>query len=360
MADRLDFKLVGGKWHNGNDFADVEVVRITGTSGAKAFLYTCHVNIDYDGAANAYGPRDKSTLDSLEDAGYQHWWYGLVSVHPNGRLGDYNDDSWASFNVGTKGANIKTAFDLELDTRYPDSRGRLPVVQKSGPYKGYFIAATPHYHSPDPSRKRKLSDMYNQASYTDASSVAFAALGGQLSSKGAVNLKDFGLAIRHDQPRQSAFFFDDMGSTSGYQSQALAECSYKVHLDLGGETKRPGRTPNNNYPVSFLVFPGSGSGATAETDVRNGVSRQLTRLSNAENAYELPLLMSFAAAVGKGASGLPQLEAYRKTPGNGGGGGVQPASVMNVDLGLARFGFRGGLFSGIAGTVADVVNAVLP
>ena len=342
MAD-LDFKPLPGHWHNGNDFGKVEVTKITGPPGVLALLYTCYVNIDYDGAADAYGPPGKITLDSLQDAGYQHWYYGLLAIHPQAHTQDFNDNSYKEFTIGSKGPLVKNHYHLELDTRYPDSKGRCPVVQKTGPQKGYYISATPHHHGP----------IFEQSSYTDASSVAFGALSGNLTSIGGVQRKDFGLAIRHNQPMQSAFYFDDAGGTKGYTAEALGECSYKVFLDLGGPKKVPGHTPNNNFFVSFLVFPRSNTGDTSEGGICSGIGLQLERICEADNSYELPLLMGFAGMAGKGKSGMDGLKAWRKMSTDE-KMRVVPPNYLNIALGLTVYGFRGDPISQVIGGLADV------
>ncbi len=332
MAD-LDFKLLGGSWH-GNDLKSVEVVKISGT-GVTALLYTCFVNIDYDGAGNAYGPLEKETLDGLGNAGYPRWYYGLVSVHPQARLWDMNDRSLKEFKIGTKGPIVKDHYKLQLDVRYPDSMGRLPVVQQTGPYKGYFISATSH--------RKKGSPIYEQSSYVDASSVPFGALSGELSRIGGVRLNDLGLAIRHSTQKQSAFHFADMGSTAGDAKTAVGECSYKVFLDLGGAKKVRGKTPDNRFAVSFLVFPASGNEATDELSIAASIRSQIARIAQADNSFELPLLMAFAGRADRwitGKSGLDELKASRSKAMSA-TLKFLPPNYRNVVAGLTAFGFPG-------------------
>ena len=168
-----------------------------------------------------------------------------------------------------------------------------------------------------------------------------------------MRLKDFGVAIRHNQPRQSSFYFADMGGTKGEQAEALGECSYKLFRDLGGPKKAPGVTPDNNFFVSFLVFPQSNSGNTSETAVRNGIGFQFERISQADNSYELPVLMAFAGMAGKGKSGLAGLEAWRKKSTKDKLDGL-PTNYGNIALGLAASGFRGDPISQVIGGLADV------
>jgi hypothetical protein len=265
-------------------------------------LYTCHVNIDYDGASTAYGPPEKETLDSLRDAGYPLWWYGLLSLHPAARIGDMNDKSYAQFKIGTTGELATKYFGVDLDKRYPDTKGRCPVKGDDG----YFVSATPHYHG-------AFRDMYKQSSYTNAAKVAFGALSGNLETKGGVAVGDCGLALSPSTAQSSTFYFADRGATSGEKAEAVGECSYALFLNLGGEKKVPGKTPDNNFPVSFLVFPGSKTGDDSGA-MENLARAQFNLMNAAGNRRELALLMAFAASVNNGTSGLNALLRYRTNP----------------------------------------------
>src|SRR5689334_12175844 len=123
----LDFKPLGGTWRNGNDFRNVGVLQITAPGGVNALLYTCHINIDYDGASTTYGPPDKVTLDSLANAGYPRWYSALFALHPDAHLYDMNDERPETFVIGTQGPLTTQAYGVTLDKRYPDSKGRCPI-----------------------------------------------------------------------------------------------------------------------------------------------------------------------------------------------------------------------------------------
>src|SRR5436190_937787 len=118
MANVLDFKPLGGNWQNGNDFKSVGMIKITGPQGILALLYTCHINIDYDGASTTYGPPGTVTLDNLANVGYPRWYYGLFALQPQARVGDMDDSSYAKFKIGTTGPLATSYFNVTLDTKY--------------------------------------------------------------------------------------------------------------------------------------------------------------------------------------------------------------------------------------------------
>jgi hypothetical protein len=78
----LIFENVEGPWQ-GNDFPKVSVVSVTFNGVLHAFVFLTHMNIDFDGAGNAYGPPDKNPLDTLDHAGQKSRYYGLVSIKPD-------------------------------------------------------------------------------------------------------------------------------------------------------------------------------------------------------------------------------------------------------------------------------------
>lgn len=280
MANDLVFKPLPGDWLNGNDLKVVEVLKISGPPGVNALLYTCNVNIDYDGASTAYGPAGKEPLDSLTDGGYPGWWFGLIALHPQARVADMNDDSKSAFKIGTKGALATEFFGVTLDARYPDSKGRCPVKGDNG----YFVSSTPHANG-------KFRDKYKQSRYTDAATVAFGALSGELEKTGKVAVGDCGLAIRHNAALSTSFYFADRGATAGTAKTAVGECSYALFRAIGGDVKVPGKTPNNNWAVNFLVFPGSRTG-DSDKAMDNTARQQFQLINGASNAGDLALLMA--------------------------------------------------------------------
>jgi hypothetical protein len=204
--------------------------------------------------------------------------------------------------------------------------GKYPVIQqeKNGdPNPGFYVSATPRASGPE----------YLQNSHIDASRVPFGALSGKLKALG-FDLGDCGLAIRHNANLQSAFYFVDRGANN----HALGECSHRVGKDLGGSGG--GGRFDNNFPVSFIVFPGSGNqdpsavSAIPDAEIEAGVQSLLKPLSLASNADDLTLLMAFNEVSPPGRQhGKARLDAYHAKPGH------KPASYATVNLGLRTFGF---------------------
>jgi len=217
---------------------------------------------------------------------------------------------------------------IQLDQRPERNvKGTFPIIQQAAngdPAPGIYVSST----------SRPANDqlpVFAQSRYVDSSAVPFGALSGKLRGLG-VELGDFGLAIRHDQPMRSGFFFADRGGSSSY---ALGEVSQKVGTNLGGSGRR--NHFNNNFPVSFIVFPHSASGkpgVIADADVSAAISAILAQLATAANADELPLLMGLnEVSPGTLVPGKAALDHYRA------GGVAAPRQLGNVQAGLAGFGY---------------------
>jgi len=299
-------------WHVGSDFPNVPLTKIsldTDTdAGALAYVFFGYVNIDCDGGPQAYGPAGLDAHDYLSNAGdANNGWYGVASRAPNDPL----------VQDGT----------IQIDTNAPMYQGKYPVVQqaKNGdPNPGFYVSSTPHPSGPD----------YLQSSYIDASQVAFGALSGKFESLGGVKLGDYALAIRHDQYLQSAFYFVDRGGKTSY---GLGECSEKVATNLGAV--RSGPRFNNNFPVSFIVFPASGSDSNAqqvvaEADIQKAVRDCLGTLVSFDNPSDLALLMALNETAPQhrpgGAAGLTSYQGQTNP--------TAPRHLSNVLGGLQDFG----------------------
>ena len=148
----LVFKSVDDRRWQGNDYKDVAAkkdkdgkiikpavvrhVSMTSVAFGKeppfALIFMTHMNIDFDGAANAYGPDDKDPLDYLANAGRGTHYYGLMSVLRTAK----NPVDKNGMITAPDGTRVK------VDKRYPDSQGYLPVVQQTGTYAGYFVSTT--------------------------------------------------------------------------------------------------------------------------------------------------------------------------------------------------------------------------
>lgn len=322
---KLLFKDFRG-WRNGRDFADVALTRVSSDVApekALAFVFFGHVNLDFDGSPTAYGPLRLNPDDSLGNAGNPtQGWFGVASAAP------------AHPFVTGKQVEVDRAAPGYHPGGNPKLPVQFPVVQQArfgDPRPGYYVSTTPR----NLARAMGAISEFRQNSYVDASKVAFGALDRFLRSEHGVQLGDFGLAVRHDQNRQCGFYFVDIGGWN----HALGECSHRVGLDLGVRKLSPGRW-DNNFPVSFLVFPRTAismpfSGAWGDERIEASLTTALRELAGAENAHDLPLLMATnersPAGVAKGKAGL---DAARKAK------GAHAGSLGTVNLGLATFGFQ--------------------
>jgi hypothetical protein len=314
----LTFDILHGSW-KGNDYPSVSITKVAiGLGTPVAFVFMTHMNVDFDGAPNAYGPPEKSPLDSLADAGRYggNGYYGLIALSPA----------------------EADAHKLKIDKRFPDVKGRCPIIQQSGPYAGYFVSTTSK-RNPGGSDSR-----FEQSHYLDSSSVAYCALSYGLASKG-VGDGDFGIALRHDTFNQTSFsFLGGEGHGKGSAGAgAVGECSYKVFLDIGGAPKTSAQKyANNNFPTSFIVFPGSNAS-------------QLLKISLAEDAEDFAVFLALQAQVDGSARGHSGLPAFRRYV--AGGRKIRPPRYESIAIALRPYGYTPGL-SAVGGAVSSFATAV--
>jgi hypothetical protein len=335
----LTFKSVPGSW-KGNDYKSVSMTSVSvGTENPCALVFMTHMNADFDGAPNCYGPEDKQPLDSLKNAGRyaKNGYYGLVAVGPNEVL-DWNPKKL-----------IKDAYKLQLDERYPDyatypapngktETGRCPVVQQSGPFKGYFVSGTSRRNT------HSKANIFHQEHYLDSSTIPFSALSYDLSQQ-RVGDADLGFALRHDSYRTASFNMlggEGHQKGSGDKTGAVGECSYKVFLDIGGTPKKVDETYlHNNFLTTFVVFPGS-------------KMSQLGKIALADNSEDFAVFLALQAEVdarSRGSSGLAAFNKYKE-----GGRTSKPAGYARVASALHAYGYAPEL-RGIAKFVASVAQA---
>lgn len=332
MAE-LRFASVAGKWE-GNDYPTVSMTGVSvGQELPSALIYMTHMNVDFDGAPNAYGPQELSPLDSLADAGRygENGYYGLIAVGTKEiEPGD------------PKHRLVKDVHNLKLDLRYPDTHGKCPVVQKDGPYAGYFVSTTAK-RNPTGSTSR-----YEQSHYRDSSTVPFCALSYGLTTKG-VGDQDLGIALRYDSFRTTSFpFMAGEGHKKGSKhAYAVGECSYKVFLDFGGVPKTASqRYARNEFPSMFIVFPGSRTS-------------KLQKISLAENAEDFAVFLAIQAQTDravKGRSGLPEFRRYVA-----GGRKAKPANYESVASALQQYGYSpmlGSIVKAVSSAGASIASGV--
>lgn len=287
-AGLITFAKVPGSW-SGNDYKSVSVTEVRDGAGfTVALLFMTHMNVDFDGAPNAYGPPGFDALDSLEDAGKNSasGYYGLMAVDPH-----------ETIVLHGKKVLLKDHFqlDLETDAKQADKKGRLPIKQKSGPYKGFYVSTT--------SKRNPNGDasIYEQSHYLDSSAVPYYATSYGIAQKG-FGADDLGLALRLDRYKTASFTClagegHKAGSPKAY---ALGECSYKVFLDIGGvPKKRTQKYADNNFPTIFMLFPGS-------------KSSPLWRLSYAANSYDFAKFIAMQALVDRRSRGKSALDLFNR------------------------------------------------
>jgi len=327
MPRKLVFKNVAAKkgsdWHT-KDFPKVNLTRVSWDNRpdhALAYVFFGHVNIDFDGSPTAYGPAKMTTDDNLGNAGNKRdGWFGVAARVPTDPLVQ---------NEKNKNGIVK------IDDRAPEFQGKFPVVQqvKNGdPKPGFYVSTTSRHLI---SGTRAFPD-YLQNNYVDSSKVAFGALDDTLKPLG-VKIGDYGIAIRHNKNLESAFYFLDGAGAK----HALGECSHKVGKDLGGSGR--GNQFDNNFPVSFIIFPGHGYGDAdsvvawrdrSDSVIKRGIYPRLLELSQASNAKELVLLMGFnEAEPPKVPQGIEKLEQRLRT------GHTWPENYTNILLSLSEYGF---------------------
>ena len=265
-----------------------------------------HMNLDYDGAANAYGPESLEPLDTIRNArNHKGHYVGVMSVKPT----EHNP-------VDANGMiKVPGGKRVKVDPDQPDTCGCLPVIQQAGKFAGYYVSTT--------SKKSRARDadpsVYEQSHYIDSASVAYCALSGGLHRAG-VGGGDFGFAIRLDSFRTASFnFLDGEGAKRSY---AVGECSYRVFLDIGGKPKKTHSLAKNDFPTCFVVFPGS-------------KSFPLTQLGSADNPGDFAAFIALQGqedAVARGRSGLTKFNEWAAD-----GRAKKPARYDEIRAALAKY-----------------------
>jgi hypothetical protein len=172
----------------------------------NSFFFRACMTVDADGSPFAYHPDDypvdhKKGLDNPAHAG-----------HPG--------DWWA----------------LATDNGKPSGK---PLVQKSGPSKGYWISTT----------ALSLGPASSQSSYVDAESIPYVVLPAGL---GKARKGDFALVVHLGTKVGCYAIFAD---TNPHVGEASIACAGLLNLD------RNARTGGATKPeIGYLIFPRSGNG----------------------------------------------------------------------------------------------------
>jgi hypothetical protein len=241
-------------------------------SGDGALAYTARLEVDVDGAPNAYHPDDRAggALDTLCNAG--------TAVLPDGsRIS--GDEDCARFLAAYRSARAAGWTDASkpriewvgLATR--DSERFVPCVQDEGPYRGFFVGQT--HLTAD-----ATAAVCAPARYLDATRVPFFVLptGSRFVTDLGMKLGDLGVAYYPETGRIVAAVFGDTGPPTklGEGSLALAWAVRGEKLDAPAQ---PGAaeaaTIEDSDGVFIVLFPASSPGPpfTAERIARAGAER---------------------------------------------------------------------------------------
>jgi hypothetical protein len=179
---------------------------VTITHLAGAVVFEAGMAIDADGAPNAYAPHDRG-LDRTDNARRRRHWVGVAT----------------------------------------DGRGK-PLVQKKGPYRGYYVSTTSLHSS-------AVRNHANPAKYVDATRIPYIVLPPEVADRFGITLGDLAVVInqRGEQPFFAFAIFADVGPRQkiGEGSIALAEAL---------EVPSNPRTGGTDGGVRYVIFPGSGLG----------------------------------------------------------------------------------------------------
>jgi len=179
-------------------------------AGHRAVEVQVKMDVDVDGAPNAYGPRDKKTLDVLKHALSPK--NGPHPVHVVGYMTDYV--------------------------------GGPPTVQKKGdPYPGYYVSQTDFA---DLTNKR----MEDPRRYVNAATINYV-VQGRVAEKAGVKMGDFATVYSCRTGRTAYAIVADSGNASGAEgSLALVQAlGYNIRNGVGDSV--------DDAEIVIRYFPGT-------------------------------------------------------------------------------------------------------
>ncbi|HEX7284570.1 MAG TPA: glycoside hydrolase family 75 protein [Candidatus Angelobacter sp.] len=162
------------------------------------------MQIDADGAPNAYGPHNRG-LDHIANAKHDGEFVGVIT-----------------------------------------GRDGRPVIQKSGPFKGFYVSPT--------SLHAVGGDETKPSSYVDAKKIPYIVLPPAMTEQFGVTLGDLALVVNQKNGKSSFAIYADAGPADkiGEGSIALAKA-----LGVNADPRHGGI---QEEMITYLVFPGSGLG----------------------------------------------------------------------------------------------------
>ncbi len=279
----------------------ITVRSVTGPNTFSAFVYKCVLNVDWDGAPNAYGldrhgVAGQTGLDPWESPQHR----GSLS---NARTeANWNQEWCAVYNVTkgeamrilrqyglippkpAKGADVLSPASQAILKKFWDNRtatahghslenlagdGKFPIVQIAE----MPTTITPGYYVSTTSWHDAGKDGWDPHRYLDASAIPYSVV----PALSGVSMGDYGLVVRNKTGACTPYVCGD-SSGAKHGSHKLGECSGAVYIAMGRE---------NEGDFSFIVFPRSGSSSLTDTGAAaNAVRTQLGKLS-ADDADDL-------------------------------------------------------------------------
>jgi len=184
--------------------------RVIDDAGRRAVEVQVKMDVDVDGAPNAYGPRGKKALDIDKHARAPK-----ESGHPGEIVG--------------------------YMTEY---RGGPPTIQRHGdPYPGYYVSQTSFF---DKENKR----MEDPRRYVDASKINYVVLG-RVARNAGVRLGDFAVVYSCRTGRSAVAIVGDSGNESG------AEGSLALVRALGYDIRDGIEDSVDNREIVIRYYPKS-------------------------------------------------------------------------------------------------------
>jgi hypothetical protein len=280
----------------------ITVRSVTGPNSFSAFVYKCVLNVDWDGAPNAYGldrhgvpgqtgldpwespPHHGSLANARKGADWSQHWSAVYNVTKDEAIRILRQCNLIPPKPA-KGADVLSPASHEILKKFWDNRtttayghslenlagdGKFPIVQiaemPTTIKAGYYVSTTGWHDT--------SKDGWDPHRYLDAGAVPYSVV----PALHAVSMGDYGLVIRNKTGASTPYVCGD-SSGAAHGSHRLGECSGAVYVAMGLE---------NEGDFSFIVFPRSGSASSlADTHAAAvAVKAQLSKLS-ADDADDL-------------------------------------------------------------------------
>jgi hypothetical protein len=256
-------------------FSGVSILEVSGgLLRFSAFVYMCRLNLDKDGSWNSYGYDNpakgsiQKNLHPLESSpnqisglgnacgdpgdGTKGWKNFLVAKNRNFYWAGVMAMTTAKAHAQNLLIDDRPVLEAGLETYAEKGKTPTPLPVGSGffplvnPNTGYYISGTSLHADGSASA-------YSPKRYLDSTVVPYAVWANHWASISLggkkLHLGDFGMAIENNTGTSIGFVYGDSGTPD-----KVGECSQKLHQTLGGGAGL----------VTFIAFPGSGSGQTVK------------------------------------------------------------------------------------------------